>query len=985
MSETSSRGRRNVLRSDEKISLPPILKKQDPLLVEKKEPLFNIRRRPIDFSRELAEIIKGFVIDNIDKELSKIEPPDCLPGDMGFEVHRFVLALKAYYESNIDRSPIKREILFQGITDRNFAGKLKAYRTECFLNSVSGLLTHEAEKIHDFPARNIFDIGEIFNYNYWIFWKEEDPDDYKWGLVPEKTIEPELLDKFKDHLFKMLPEYINPVQEEEILLKQSSSTCIREDFSKSRVYKEKEYRNEFSDKPLKGKRCVVRVGPENTRDSIMLTVSQSNSVKLIEEQLSLICQEISGSTHLKDPIEFKKELDRFYYEYDFFYDRDITKEGITKPRQLILTILDVLESKYPYFPCWRYRGIYSGYTLIVENDEIEMIRGHGLGMGNSLTTIMQATLNSLILEDYYSEEMNQSEIGFLTWNDDYTAGFKNVEDLENYVEADQDICEKFQIIPKLNKTHKIYDKGFVFCEHYYPPYMNRKESYKLTEVYNTFALGNILNAKEYFSMISSKMTPDVSLVIMKELVNKFGYEFYPDEWKEPFIFGGWLNPSINQVRLDLYDIDLTYEKIRAYYSIKSKFKLRFKKKKRRKIEKIYNSPVIQIFGDNLEFPDFFKERLAYKCSQNDIDYLYMFYKNDSLYNKYIEKLYKFRQNIFSKRICIIPSKIDIFQDLLERYPLIDFLPPKDNLIEEDFEQGSNREKIPLRIPNETLSMIRFFNHDKVNDNVLPYIRQFIGRDTFKFEILSLTEKYSESIFPLIDQRYTDCQLNFLEYDVIRVDSDNYCIDPDRVASAYLTITGRKKFPIVKNIKGREQYTSKEDDRIYQILCSTKAKTLLNLVELLGYDKIKNVLDDIEDFPYVSIGSAYYISKYSRQEPKKVYIEEDKPTSKYTDPRSFEAWMNSDDKPVYEHDMTPLFYEAYHTNQSRLDMNIYIQDRQNNSKIDPELREMSKDYIFLFDLIDWQSNDYQQKGLYQIFYPKEEPSDSDQEFDLFGME
>lgn len=68
-----------------------------------------------------------------------------------------------------------------------------------------------------------------------------------------------------------------------------------------------------------------------------------------------------------------------------FWCRDFTKEGLTKPRNLLTIILEEMEAKgYDIINTKFYEGI----TVLDGENWSEPVRGHGLGMANSLTTLM---------------------------------------------------------------------------------------------------------------------------------------------------------------------------------------------------------------------------------------------------------------------------------------------------------------------------------------------------------------------------------------------------------------------------------------------------------------------------------------------------------------------------------------------------------------------------------------------------------------------
>jgi hypothetical protein len=235
----------------------------------KRQILQGISTGPIRFNSELARRIYWYLLSLRDRDYRfEIVPTDLIE-ICGNELKRFMCSLQAYYDS--PNPVICKSKLLLGITDINFAAYLKRVRYKSFINSFLLTQWEEPEWWKDTPWFSIRDIGDIFNFNYWFFWEEEPVADYKSGFIPLDNISAHK-ELFQDHLRKMLPrkDYIQPVEELEILLTSSSSACITTSGGNSKVWKEKERSNYFSDKPLFGKRCLIPVSPANMRDSIKL-------------------------------------------------------------------------------------------------------------------------------------------------------------------------------------------------------------------------------------------------------------------------------------------------------------------------------------------------------------------------------------------------------------------------------------------------------------------------------------------------------------------------------------------------------------------------------------------------------------------------------------------------------------------------------------------------------------------------------------------
>jgi hypothetical protein len=817
----------------------------------------------IEFSLDLAMHIRDYLIENIDKDISRIRYPSAKKFDSAvrYQSYRLLLALKAYEDCDyLEACRMSREFLINGVLDKDFASKLKAQRLKSFLNSNHVVLNPPELRDYALEEHQFLDVGMVFNYSYWIFWKEEDPKDYLAGITEKFSFSESQILRFKDALRRILPESTNAILEEEILLENSFSTCsdVEDPSHRSKVYKEKELHNNFSAAPLRGRRVIIPVGPGNIRDSITLPLPQLNSVKLIEKQCTLIARDLPYSAYGLTDDEFEETLRKFSRNYTYFYDRDITKEGITKPRELLIAILEVLEEKYPKLPAWKYKGIYSDYFLFVENEWINPNRGHGLGMANALTTILQCTLNELIVDEIEKSDeiMVGEEYGFLTYNDDYTAGFQTESDLLTYSEFDQKILEEFHIILSKKKTHGLRD-SFVFCERYYPDNFNRKESYRRTELSYIYLMKNIYEAKVFFSSIASRVSGELLTEYMEKAVSFWGYEFFPDEWKYPFTFGGWINPSINGVRLDFFDLVVKPQCIEAYLACKERYVF---KKKKRDSNRIYLSPFSQIYGEEVHLPEDFSSYFKVNTPFWKIRGESELYKNDKVYNKIIDIIAEKRQRKFreSKFCCL--SLEEVFLDFLETHPLTEVLPPRSMIRNEEIieDTESDIKYMSDWVPNQRLSFIKYFNEKKIDRTQIPNPYPFLGL------VNSL-----DPLLAIINERVPGIHLGTVRGDpdivqiydkVIRSKSDLISLDNNRYVTAYCNITGLKAYPIYVKDVSRKVVINEEPyiQNVRKILRSSKRDIFIKLCEEVSWHQVKEyvinsqILEFLEQFQSVKL-------------------------------------------------------------------------------------------------------------------------------------
>jgi hypothetical protein len=73
-------------------------------------------------------------------------------------------------------------------------------------------------------------------------------------------------------------------------------------------------------------------------------------------------------------------------KFKFSYCRDLTKEGLTKPRNLLKIMLECIKKRFEDFPVQP--DFFDTYCVLVDGGNVYPPRGHGLGMANELTTLM---------------------------------------------------------------------------------------------------------------------------------------------------------------------------------------------------------------------------------------------------------------------------------------------------------------------------------------------------------------------------------------------------------------------------------------------------------------------------------------------------------------------------------------------------------------------------------------------------------------------
>jgi hypothetical protein len=716
-------------------------------------------------------------------------------------------ALNAYYKS---KNPVmKYRRLIHYIKDRFFSDTLKDIRKKSFIESTNSIICDTSEDYDETYHFTIDDIGDVFNYSYWFFWdNSEFVEDYKISMTPVNKMEIEDRLDFYNAVFSLLPskEKISDkiVHEDEILMSITSSSCRVDNNSTktSKVYKEKMKKNKFSSSALRGLRCVVPAGPSNYRDTILLSVEQSNSVKIIDKQVSILVRDMEYSAHIKDPIEFQKILRKQRKKNNFFLDRDIEKEGLTKPRELIQVIGEAIKDKYgDLLPCMKYWGIYSGFVLTLDDGtKINTRRGTGLGMANSITTLMQCALFKVIYERFLKDGESYGEtLDALFLNDDCEIASKCEATIESYDDFEDTEIKKFGILKKKSKTHK--GNGTVFCEEYYHRnnnQINDKESYRLYSIYRVFSAHNIMQAKMFAAncQVLNELG-DQGVDIIREYISFWGYEFYEDEWNSTSSFGGWLSPKFFGINLEHYSRpDFTREEYKAYLTLRKYSKIY--RLGIRENNHIFEDPIVKKFGPKLIVDDRISNYIPYRQSYSDIERRFIRIQSVESLERSYDYIYEKRIELYNK-INIHPSSLTSkkkYELLLDLDSTTTFFPHHKIVKGKEEDMNYEMGRIPFYSSTPIMSALRFFNDRSDLKEFVPDIRTLItGKN----------ESYSRTDFDNLERRLIkDYRVKSWEYDLI-LSIENFdnllfekkaymkCLNPQYLILLISSIYGTKRY------------------------------------------------------------------------------------------------------------------------------------------------------------------------------------------------
>jgi len=565
------------------------------------------------------------------------------PEPLRSEIRRFFISLDAYIESPNPVIPY-RNILY-GAADIGYAERLKRIKRKSF--ETTWRVEHFAlpDWWDDVPGYFIQDIGDIFNYSYLIFWKE-DTDDYKYGFVPV-NIHDGALAKLKNYVKAILPERstFEEVNKLEVISSLSSSISVDRKTLKGKPnYLLKDQYLSLSKERHPVKRSVVPVSPHNFRDTVLNDPGDLNTIALLDQQVMNILGKMPGHIHLTNKEKVTKRLLNLKRKCTYFLQRDLRKEGITKPRAILKVLLEALHEEYPDIEVFGYTSFYENYELQINGESFFPNRGHGLGMANALTTLMQLAIHQWIIDELTNDIPNiYSKI--LCINDDFTAGFKCEEHLEAYWDMEDEVMDALSLLREPTKSFRSYDhfvlaeRYFILCGEY------EKVSYQLRELIYPLACYNITHAKAYFGAAQVYCNAQYTGRYISDIVSYWGYEFYPKEFEYPTLCGGWVNERLNGVDLSLLLLEsLPYNTLvcRGYEASQVELKMRGKGPLKR-------PPILQKLGI-MDIPEEFHNHFDF-LPQNLLNRKYGRIMSLSLksFQTYWDKLWKKRQAEFKKR------------------------------------------------------------------------------------------------------------------------------------------------------------------------------------------------------------------------------------------------------------------------------------------------------------------------------------------------
>jgi hypothetical protein len=467
----------------------------------------------------------------------------------------------------------------------NYTETLKKIRTKSILKTFLGMPYETDPEMQNLPSYSLKDIGDIFHPRNLFFWEKVDSD-VKYFSEPLDFRGDE--EEFKRELRVILedvPDSIQFMEEEDIICNPSSSMNLIADSLETKPnYLQKQRPESLTLSKGIGlcKVLDIQKNADEVRTITIANVRSVNTIQVLDKWCWGICEYIPNIITNTDPNELYWSLKGKVKHTNYYFHRDVKKDGITKPRILLKWVLEVLSERWDRFT--KYQHFFESFKISYNDILIDPIRGHGLGFANAITCLIYSTLHGIILS---RAECNLHHLDCSIYNDDYLVLFEHDHILEEYFSVLDEVYEQYGLILNKRKSF-ISTGGAVFCELYVTPYetdLNKKESLYRGIMLNTLNKLTIVQAKQYFSSCVGVETSHYAHEYIKLFINKFGYEFYNKEYENPLHLGGWFPKCIKGIKV-LDPIDNMYALWKGSQYHEPPIRLK------RKVEGVYNHPFL---------------------------------------------------------------------------------------------------------------------------------------------------------------------------------------------------------------------------------------------------------------------------------------------------------------------------------------------------------------------------------------------------------
>jgi len=526
---------------------------------------------------------------------------------------------------------------------------------------------------------------EVFPESHLPFWTEPECKDVDKMFIPRSFLSKDLRNEFKDVLNTLnVPNILRTPEKEEIDLSfRAVSTYHKDRILGIAKLNEVDPKLTFD---FNCRRSVVHVGPANVRDAIILEPDSLYTISVLDSLIMQIIRPLKESAMVTDGGTMSARIDFMFRRVTdgyYSYVRDIDKCGLTMNPELIDIIREWAEERYPDHP-FNYLSIYQNMRINFSKTDVpdwrRPLRGHGLGMANAITTLIQIVLFKLAIK---REPALEESVWGIFFNDDSLVCSK-FDQTKLFYETDLKILSDYQILVKKTKSGIIRD-GAVFCEQY----VSRKKWDAGKEILTCmcfreqkFAV-NITAAKFAVRSLDRPLKGSREWHYLQDLISYWGYEFHELEVNGSATFGGWFvpvgllntslrwdefsnkdkNPTILSKLLNGENADINSLSRRIVRQYEKKIR------KRRKTLKTVNLSFIPGLLD--------KDLRMYSWDHEYHKQILMkSLQMRTCPNDYWKRLHQARSAAYHKQVKYGLTTLDVLNDMIKYHPKMDFYIPR---------------------------------------------------------------------------------------------------------------------------------------------------------------------------------------------------------------------------------------------------------------------------------------------------------------------
>jgi hypothetical protein len=629
---------------------------------------------------------EAFFIEHVDTFINEGYPKI---DDENERKHIFCFLRKVYVYKRYSQDYLEviRRCLCEGPAYADWCKKKLAYG---FLNKFNYM---DDESVMEWGVLDKY--SDVFPHRHLVHWTEDDPEDYKY-MKEALPVDREELTFFKSCLQDLIKEIkVKPIPS--LFIKAEGGTSVIDEEEHFRGYKKITSHEVSFSHIMEGYRTVIPVEPASYRDSFVLKESSLNTISLISLLTRQIVSKLEASAmrpgqgaHIRETIAGRK-LEKF----KFCYVRDFTKSGLTMNHEILRTTVETLNEAFPGVG-FEYGDILYNHCIRLKKDKsseyLTIRRGHGLGMANEITTLIQCTIDLM-------NRVEKPGLADLIHTDCYNDDFRAIGPasyLVQYMIIDEIRCNKLGLCLKKQKT-RVLENASLFLEEYATLDMSyNKDILQIMTIQNAYYAYNIYHAKTLIRPLVYSFwaeSNEEALIEVRSLIEYWGCEFYPEEIQFASEMGGWIDlpyfGSYQAMRGSYLEAALPYKNLKGVRAESFQEPITF--------HRGYNPKKYGLSNLNYVKMDEITRLLCQFCdilawNQKGIaDQVWKGLSQKFNESTYWHKMLVGRRELYKREIEFPPTVVDIFNEIVKNNPRKTYIIPpfliegKDNCLLEEYD------------------------------------------------------------------------------------------------------------------------------------------------------------------------------------------------------------------------------------------------------------------------------------------------------------